>query len=93
LALLFEWDEGKARSNEAKHGISFDEASTLFSDPFSLTIADPLHSFEEDRFVTIGWSVRARLVVAIHADREDALRIISARLATSRERQVYERQR
>ena len=90
MAMLFEWDQKKARSNLAKHGVSFDEASTVFQDVLSVTIADPLHSTVEERFVLIGNSCRNRLLVVVHTDRGDRVRIISARLATRRERRNYE---
>jgi uncharacterized DUF497 family protein len=84
----FEWDPRKAAANLAKHGVSFDEASTVFGDPLAVTIPDPLHSVGEPRFVTLGQSSKALLVVVVHTDRE-AVRIISARRATSRERRIY----
>ena len=90
MALLFEWDPKKARRNLKTHGVSFDEASTAFRDPLSVTIADPLHSEDEERLVLIGHSHRHRLVVVIHTERGDRIRIISARLATTRERLRYE---
>ena len=80
----------KARSNARKHAISFDEASTVFADLLSLTISDPAHSHEEDRFVTIGSSHRGKLLVVVHTDRDDNIRIISARMASRRERRTYE---
>jgi uncharacterized DUF497 family protein len=90
MALQFEWHSEKAKSNLAKHGVSFDEASTVFQDPLSITIGDPLHSDDEDRFVQIGHSCNNRLLVVVHADRGGRARIISARLATRRERRNYE---
>ena len=90
MALLFEWDPKKARSNLAKHGVSFDEASTAFQDTLSITINDPLHSENEKRFVLIGCSSRNRLLVIVHAERGNRIRIISARRATRRERLRYE---
>ncbi len=86
----FEWDQAKARSNLAKHGVSFDEASTVFGDPLSVTLRDPTHSQEEDRFVTIGVSSKLNAVVVVHTDRADAVRIVSARRAAARERKSYE---
>ena len=71
-------------------GVSFDEASTVFGDPFAGTIADPLHSIDEIRVVTIGYSASRRLLVVVHVDRGEAIRIISARRATRRERIRYE---
>jgi uncharacterized DUF497 family protein len=80
MGLSFEWDEHKAQENVWRHGVSFEESSTIFGDPLSLTIDDPLHSIEEDRFVTIGLSNRGRIVVVVHAEREDNVRIITAPL-------------
>lgn len=91
MGLLFEWDPKKARLNIKRHGISFDEASTAFRDPLSRTIDDPLHSDDEERFVLIGQSVRGRLLVVVHTERGDRIRIISARLATNKERFRYEK--
>jgi uncharacterized DUF497 family protein len=88
--LLFEWDTHKARKNEVIHGVSFDEASTAFRDTLSLTIHDPLHSDEEDRFILIGNSASNRLLVVVHTEREQNIRIISARKATKKERKQYE---
>jgi len=88
--LLFEWDKDKARKNIEIHGISFDEASTVFKDTLSLTIYDPLHSDKEDRFILIGNSVDERLLVVVHTERKDKIRIISARKATKHERKQYE---
>ena len=90
MALRFEWDIQKAESNLAKHGVSFEEAATAFRDPLSLTIADPDHSDDEHRFVTISLSFHVRTLVEVHADRSDTIRIISARPATRRERNEYE---
>ena len=80
----------KAVENLAKHGVSFDEASTVFQDVLSATIADPLHSTAEERFVLIGNSCHNRLLVVVHTDRGDRVRIISARPATKRERRDHE---
>lgn len=88
--LLFEWDQNKARRNLEIHGVSFDEASTAFRDTLSLTIHDPLHSDEEDRFVLIGNSSTKRLLVVVHTERGENIRIISARKATKKERKQYE---
>lgn len=88
--LLFEWDPNKAKENLETHGISFDEASTAFHDTLSLAIYDPLHSEEEDRFVLIGSSHRNRLLVIVHTDRGDKIRLISARKASQKEREQYE---
>ena len=88
--LLFEWDPKEAKENLETHGISFDEASTAFRDTLSLAIYDPLHSDEEDRFVLIGNSHRNRLLVVVHTERADRVRLISARKATKKERKQYE---
>jgi uncharacterized DUF497 family protein len=91
MALRFSWDPRKAASNLKKHGVSFEEAVTAFGDPLSVTIPDPKHSESEDRFVLLGLSASSRLVVVAHAERsDDDVRIISARLATRRERNEYE---
>ena len=90
MPLTFEWDDNKARSNLAKHGIGFDEASTVFGDPLSLTIADPAHSQIEERYITIGNSHKQKLLVVAHTNRGDNIRVISARPATRRERKSYE---
>jgi uncharacterized DUF497 family protein len=91
MALTFEWDANKARRNLAKHGISFEESSTIFGDARSLTIPDPVHSRLEERFVTIGASHRGKLLVVVHTERGDNIRIISARVASRRERLSYEK--
>ena len=90
MPLSFEWDENKARSNLAKHGVSFDDASSVFHDTLSITIPDPAHSQTEDRFIIIGNSHQQKLLVVVHTDRGDNIRIISARRATRRERKTYE---
>jgi uncharacterized protein len=90
MSLEFEWDEAKARKNVKKHGVSFEEASTVFGDPMARTIHDPQHSDEEDRFVILGQSHRPRLLVVSFTDRGRKIRIISAREASRRERKDYE---
>ena len=90
MPLSFEWDENKAKSNLAKHGVSFEEASTVFGDPLSLTIPDPAHSQAEDRSIIVGNSHRRKLLVVVHTERGDNVRIISARRASRRERKSYE---
>jgi uncharacterized DUF497 family protein len=86
----FEWDEVKAKANERKHGIDFTEAMTVFADPLSLTGYDPDHSSEEDRYITMGYSAEGRLLVVCHTDRDEVVRIISAREASRGERKDYE---
>ncbi|MBU2622689.1 MAG: BrnT family toxin [Proteobacteria bacterium] len=90
MGLLFEWDPKKALLNVKTHGVSFDEASTAFRDPLSRTIGDPLHSDDEERLVLIGQSIDGRPLVIVHTERSDRIRIISARLATNKERFRYE---
>lgn len=88
----FEWDPHKAENNFIKHNVSFQEAATVLGDPLSITIYDPDHSKAEDRFITIGWSNQNRLLMVAHAERGEAIRIISARKLTSKERKEYERE-
>ena len=85
-----EWDEKKARSNVAKHAITFAEAATIFLDPFLITFPDDFHSDIEERFISIGRSERQRILLVVHTDRGTAIRIISARKATAKERMTYE---
>jgi uncharacterized protein len=86
----FEWDPKKAAANLQKHGVSFDEAAAVFGDPFAGTIQDPTHSTAEVRFVTIGMTPTQRLIVVVHTDRDDQVRIISARPATRAEKKKHE---
>jgi uncharacterized DUF497 family protein len=88
--MQFEWDRDKARRNLKKHGVTFDEAVTVFYDPLSATFDDPDHSVGERRRITIGFSAQGRLVVVCHTERGSAVRIISARPATARERKRHE---
>ncbi|HUT52744.1 MAG TPA: BrnT family toxin [bacterium] len=90
MALNFEWDERKADSNWKKHRISFEEAATVFGDPLSISIPDPDHSGEEERFILLGMSNGGRLVVVVHVERGGKKRIISARPAAKNERRQYE---
>ncbi len=87
----FEWDEAKAASNRRRHGLSFDEAATVFDDPLVSVFHDEEHSVSEDRWIAIGISDRGRLVVVSHAYREGRTRIISARKATANEVREYEK--
>jgi uncharacterized protein len=93
MALRFRWDPRKAAANVRKHGVTFEEAATVFGDPLSLTIADPDPSGEEQRFLVLGLSSRRRLLVVAHSERGDAVRIISARRVTRRERRTYEEEK
>lgn len=86
----FEWDNAKAQSNELKHGVEFVEAMTVFADPLSVTGYDPDHSIDEDRFITMGLSGEGNLLIVSHTDRNEKIRIISARQASRAERRDYE---
>ena len=88
----YEWDPEKDRTNQAKHGVSFAEASTVFLDPLQVTVVDERHSIGEFRFRTIGYTVTNRLVIVAHTDRDDRIRIITAREASARERRQYEQE-
>ena len=90
MPLSFEWDESKAKANLAKHGVRFEDAATVFADRLSLTIPDPAHSRVEDRFIILGKSEAGNLLVVVHTERGDNLRIISARRASRQERRNYE---
>lgn len=91
MPLTFEWDADKAESNRKKHGVSFEEATTVFGDVLSSTVRDPAHSGPgEEREVTVGMSHRQRLIVVVHCQRGTNVRIINARPATRRERRQYE---
>ncbi len=89
--LVFTWDDSKARSNATKHGVSFDEAQSAFSDERARIIDDPDHFDDEDRFILLGMSAKPRLLIVVYAyrDREAKIRIISARKAMPRERALY----
>lgn len=88
--MRFTWDPSKAEANLRKHGVSFEEASTSFRDPLSVTGADPDHSVGENRLITFGESVAGRLLVVAHTERGAVIRIFSARRATRPERKIYE---
>ena len=88
--MRFQWDPRKAKLNQRKHRVSFEEATTAFRDPFSATGDDPDHSLSENRLVTFGVSSKGRLLTVSHTDRGDSIRIISARRATKQERNIYE---
>ncbi len=90
MELEFEWHEAKANDNIRKHGVSFDEAKTVFNDPFSITVADPKHSIDEDRFIDIGLSATGQLLVVAYTERGTNIRLISCRRATKAERRIYE---
>lgn len=94
MEFVFEWDVSKAQSNFRKHGISFEEAKTVFADPFLLTYPDDFHSETEDRLISIGHSGRQRILLVVHTERDQdnelLIRIISSRKATAAERETYE---
>ena len=91
MGLRFTWDPHKAVANFRKHGVSFYEAVTAFADPLSITVPDVDHSVSDLRFVLIGQSTREHLLVVVHAERDESdIRLISARLASRRERHTYE---
>ena len=86
----FEWDDRKNRANNAKHGVSFEEAVKVFDDPFHLSMPDDTHSDDEERWITVGRMKGGRVILVVHTDRGNAVRLISARPATRRERKEYE---
>jgi hypothetical protein len=91
MGLKFEWDKRKAVLNIKKHGVSFEDAATAFGDPLSVTIHDPKHSDDEERFLFLGETQGKKLVVVAHTDRKDTIRLINARPATRQEREDYEK--
>jgi uncharacterized protein len=86
----FDWDENKAASNLFKHGVSFDEAKTVFDDPLYIDFYDPAHSDDEDRYLIVGESNQRRLLIVSYTERGNLIRLISARGVTRTEREVYE---
>lgn len=92
MDLEFEWDESKAAGNLKKHKVSFEEAKTVFSDPFSITIDDPEHSADELRFIDIGSSANGTILVVSYTERRK-IRLISARKASKAERKTYEEEK
>ena len=90
MSMEFEWDRNKAAANLLKHGVPFDEAKTIFDDPLYVDFYDPDHSYDEHRYIIIGQSQRGRLLVMSYTERENVIRLISARKAIRREREAYE---
>ena len=90
MRIRFEWNPGKAASNLARHGVSFPEAVTVFTDPLARIFDDDDHSIDEHREIIVGHSNRDRLLVICFTEREDAVRMFSARRATRNEREDYE---
>ena len=88
--MIFEWDTNKAATNLVKHGVSFAEAKTVFDDPIYVDFYDPDHSDEEYRYIMIGMSLQSRLLLVAYTERDDRVRLISAREATRKERKAYE---
>ena len=86
----FEWDKNKAAYNLSKHGVSFDEASTVFDDTLYVDFYDPDHSYDEHRYIIVGESAQNRVLIVSYTERGDAIRLISARKATPKEREMYE---
>ena len=91
MGLQFEWDPNKARVNQRKHQVTFEEAATVFADVLSVTVPDPDHSEYEQRYITVGLSQRHRLLMVAHTERNDRIRITSARELTPTEKRDYER--
>ena len=89
--MKFEWDPKKATVNVKKHGVTFQEAATIFGDPLAITFDDPDHSMSENRYITFGLSLQKRLIVVSHTERGDRTRIINARLMDRKERRIYEK--
>ena len=90
MSLDFEWDENKAAANLSKHGVSFDEARTVFDDPVYVDFYDPDHSYDEHRYIIIGQAQRGWLLIVSYTERENLVRLISAREVTRGEREAYE---
>jgi len=88
--IAFEWDRTKDSANQRKHGVGFAEAITVFDDPLSITIPDPDHAVDEERFVIVGMSSQRSLLIVVHTIRGERIRLISARSATKHERHTYE---
>ena len=95
MELIFEWDANKARENIGKHNVSFEEAKTIFNDPFLITFSDEFHSDSEDRYISIGYSTRSRILLVVHTEYQESeesllIRIISCRKAAPSEQKIYE---
>ena len=90
MQLTFEWDEEKAKENLKRHKVSFEEAKTIFNDPFLLTFPDPDHSEGEERYLNIGQSATGKILIVIHTERQSCIRLISCRKTTKKERTSYE---
>jgi hypothetical protein len=88
--MQFDWDKNKATRNQSKHGVSFEEAKTVFDDPLYVDFYDPDHSEDEERYLIVGKSNRGRLLIVSYTERGDSVRLISAREVTRTEREAYE---
>lgn len=88
--MTFEWDDNKAETNSSKHGVSFEEAKTVFDDLLYVDFYDPDHSEDEERYLIVGHSNRGRLLIVSYTERGDLIRLISAREVTRSERKAYE---
>jgi uncharacterized protein len=93
MSYTFEWDENKDKSNQRKHGISFEEATSVFLDEYSVTFGDEAHSDDEDRYLDIGRSDRGRVIVVSYTEHPPNIRIISCRKATKQEMKAYEQRK
>jgi uncharacterized DUF497 family protein len=91
--MAYEWDKNKAKLNDEKHGVSFDEAATVFDDPFFLVFPDPMHSVDEIRYLIMGESSALRMLLVVYTERQDEVRIISAREAIAKEVKLYEKEK
>ncbi len=91
MTLVFEWDENKSKRNLEKHGVDFEDAKTIFNDPFAITIDDPDHSVVEERYLDIGLSSKGRMLVVWYTERNDNIRIIGCRKTIRSERRMYEK--
>jgi uncharacterized DUF497 family protein len=97
MELIFEWDANKARANIRKHKVSFDEAKTIFDDPYLVTFLDEFHSDSKERYISVGYSTSNRILLAVHTEHQETretlvIRIISCRKATPSERKFYEKE-
>ena len=90
VSYIFQWNPQKAAANRRAHGVSFDEATEVFGDPFAINMSDPDHSVREERCILLRLSLRSRVLVVCYVERRDRTRIISARIASRAERHQYE---
>ncbi|MBC8527664.1 MAG: BrnT family toxin [Candidatus Cloacimonetes bacterium] len=91
MNLTFEWDEEKSKENLRKHKVSFEEAKTVFNDPYAITIPDPQHSINECRYIDIGCSSKGKILIVVYTEKKSTIRIISSRKANKLERRIYEK--